>query len=246
MVGAAKLKNPGTLVVPDMIESRLELAKKTGADVVLNPGKEDVVARVKELSGGYGCDAYIEAASHPVSVTQGLSMIRKLGRFVKFSVFNEPTTVDWSIIGDRKELDIYGAHLGPHTYPLHIDPAQAQDRYGGGSDSYAISGEVRRGHSSRGLMEGIRKGNSRAVRPGIPKDIADGAKVSVAVPKATWRLRRPDRRSGHSRTVHGMAEAFGAASSGGTTLASICRATIFFLPCPGCLNVSVFYSILLT
>lgn len=121
MVGAARLKNPGTLVVLDMIDSRLELAGKIGADVTLNPGREDVVARVKEMTGGYGCDVYIEAASHPSSVVQGLSMIRKLGRFVEFSVFNEPTTVDWSIIGDRKELDIYGAHLGPGAYPLAID-----------------------------------------------------------------------------------------------------------------------------
>lgn len=121
MVAAARLKNPGLLVVLDMMDSRLELARRIGADIALNPGTEDVVARVKELTGGYGCDVYIEAASHPSSVVQGLSMIRKLGRFVEFSVFSEATTVDWSIIGDRKELDIYGAHLGPHAYPLAID-----------------------------------------------------------------------------------------------------------------------------
>ncbi len=40
-------------------------------------------------------------------------MIRKLGRFVEFSVFGKDTTVDWSIIGDRKELDIRGAHSVP-------------------------------------------------------------------------------------------------------------------------------------
>jgi threonine dehydrogenase-like Zn-dependent dehydrogenase len=48
-------------------------------------------------------------------------MIRKLGRFVEFSVFNDPVTIDWSIIGDRKELDILGSHLGPYCYPLVID-----------------------------------------------------------------------------------------------------------------------------
>jgi threonine dehydrogenase-like Zn-dependent dehydrogenase len=29
-------------------------------------------------------------------------------------------TADWSIIGDRKHLDIYGAHLGPYCYPFTI------------------------------------------------------------------------------------------------------------------------------
>ncbi|GAA3318653.1 hypothetical protein GCM10020331_022330 [Ectobacillus funiculus] len=43
-------------------------------------------------------------------------MIRKLGRFVEFSVFKDPVTVDWSIISDRKELDVLGSHLGPYCY----------------------------------------------------------------------------------------------------------------------------------
>ncbi len=29
--------------------------------------------------------------------------------------------MDWSIIGDRKELDIRGAHLRPYCYPIAID-----------------------------------------------------------------------------------------------------------------------------
>ncbi|WP_199613982.1 alcohol dehydrogenase catalytic domain-containing protein [Paenibacillus alkalitolerans] len=121
MVGAAKLSGPGKLVVLDMMDHRLEMAKAFGADIVLNPGKTDVVAEVKALTDGYGCDIYIEATGHPKAVEQGLSMIRKLGRFVEFSVFKEPVTVDWSIIGDRKELDILGSHLGPYCYPIVID-----------------------------------------------------------------------------------------------------------------------------
>ena len=48
-------------------------------------------------------------------------MIRRLGTFVEFSVFGEPVTVDWTIIGDTKELNIHGSHLGPYCYPLAID-----------------------------------------------------------------------------------------------------------------------------
>ena len=29
-------------------------------------------------------------------------------------------TVDWSIISDDKELDVRGAHLGPHCWPAAI------------------------------------------------------------------------------------------------------------------------------
>ena len=48
-------------------------------------------------------------------------MIRKLGRFVEFSVFGAPTTLDWSVIGDGKELDVLGSHLSPYCFPFVID-----------------------------------------------------------------------------------------------------------------------------
>lgn len=121
MITYARMKNPAKLIVLDMIDARLEKAKEFGADMVLNPGKEDVVKTIMDLTEGYGCDIYIEATGHPSSVKQGLDMIRKLGRFVEFSVFGSETTVDWSVIGDGKELDILGAHLSPYCFPFVID-----------------------------------------------------------------------------------------------------------------------------
>jgi threonine dehydrogenase-like Zn-dependent dehydrogenase len=121
MVGAARLKNPGVLISVDMQDYRLEIAKKLGADITINLKKENAVQKVLDLTEGYGCDVYIEATGHPNAVVQGLQMIRKLGTFVEFSVMREPVTADWTIIGDTKELNIHGSHLGPYTYPLAID-----------------------------------------------------------------------------------------------------------------------------
>jgi L-iditol 2-dehydrogenase len=121
MVQVARLKTPRKLIVVDPVEERLALARSYGADLTIDPTKENAAAAVRSLTGGYGCDVYIEATGNPVGVTQGLDMIRKLGRFVEFSVFGKETTADWSIIGDRKELDIRGAHLSPYTYPVAID-----------------------------------------------------------------------------------------------------------------------------
>ncbi len=73
------------------------------------------------LTEGYGCDIYIEATGHPNSVNQGLQLIRKMGTFVEFSVFKDLVTVDWSIISDRKELDVLGAHLSPFCYETVIE-----------------------------------------------------------------------------------------------------------------------------
>lgn len=118
----ARLKSPKLLIGIDMKPRRNELAEKLGADIVLNPLEIDAVAEVKKLTGGYGCDIYIHDSGHPSGVIQGLQMLRKHGVFVEFSVFSQETSVDWSIIGDRKELTILGSHIsGREGYPVAID-----------------------------------------------------------------------------------------------------------------------------
>lgn len=121
MVQVARLKTPKKLIVIDMVDQRLALATEYGADLVINPSKEDAEAIVRSHTERYGCDVYIETTGAPIGVTQGLNMIRKLGRFVEFSVFGKETTVDWSIIGEEKELDLRGAHLSADCYPIAID-----------------------------------------------------------------------------------------------------------------------------
>ncbi len=121
MVGAIKIKNPKKLIVFDLKDERLQMAKRFGADIVVNPAKENAVERIMEMTSGYGCDVYIEATGNPKSVEQGLAAIRKMGTFVEFSVFSQATSVDWSIIGDRKELNIYGAHISPYCYEPVIE-----------------------------------------------------------------------------------------------------------------------------
>ncbi len=121
IVQLVKLANPKNLVVIDVMDSRLELAKKYGATVTINPKNEDAVKKVQDMTGGYGCNVYYEVTGHPSGVIQGLQMIRKKGRFVEYSVFGEATTVDWSVIGEKKSIEIRGAHLGPYCYPAALD-----------------------------------------------------------------------------------------------------------------------------
>jgi threonine dehydrogenase-like Zn-dependent dehydrogenase len=129
MVGIARLKNPKLLIALDVKDDRLKKAEEFGADMVWNPQKINTVDEIKRVTGGYGCDIYIEATGHPASVVQGMDMIRKLGRFVEFSVFAQPTQLDWSIIGDQKELDLLGSHLSPYCFPAVIAWIH-QDRVG--------------------------------------------------------------------------------------------------------------------
>lgn len=120
VIAGAVAKSPLTVIALDMDDQKLDLAKACGADLTINIGREDAVAKVKELTEGYGADVYIECTGHPSAVSQGLNLLRKLGTFVEYSVFGSDVTVDWSIISDDKELDVRGAHLGPHTWPAAI------------------------------------------------------------------------------------------------------------------------------
>ena len=46
------MKNPAKIIALDLYNWKLQLGKDSGADVLLNPKQLDVVAKVKELSGG--------------------------------------------------------------------------------------------------------------------------------------------------------------------------------------------------
>ena len=117
MVAGAAAKSPAQVVALDMSDHKLALAKRCGATFTLNIATDDVLSAVRDLTGGYGADVYLEGSGHPSAVAQGLNLLRKLGTFVEYSVFGSDVTVDWSIISDDKELDVLGAHLGPHCWP---------------------------------------------------------------------------------------------------------------------------------
>jgi threonine dehydrogenase-like Zn-dependent dehydrogenase len=120
MVAGSVAKSPAKVIALDVAETKLELARLCGADLTLNIAGTDVVQTIKDMTGGYGADVYLEGTGHPSAVPQGLNLLRKLGTFVEYSVFKDNVTVDWSIISDDKELTVLGAHLGPHCWPAAI------------------------------------------------------------------------------------------------------------------------------
>ena len=120
MIAGAAAKFPAQIVALDMAPEKLELARKCGATRTVNINEEDALEVVRGLTDGYGADVYLEGSGHPSAVLQGLNLLRKLGTFVEYGVFGSDVTVDWSIISDDKELDVRGAHLGPHCWPAAI------------------------------------------------------------------------------------------------------------------------------
>ncbi|MEM4290320.1 MAG: alcohol dehydrogenase catalytic domain-containing protein [Nitrososphaerota archaeon] len=120
MLEATKLKNPKMIIVASTNDNRLRVAKELGADLAINPNKEDLVEIVKKETNGIGADVVLEAAGTPRAIEDAVNLLRKRGRLLVFGVYSEKTTIDFSIISDIKELEIFGAHLGLYAYPSAI------------------------------------------------------------------------------------------------------------------------------
>lgn len=78
---AAKLAGTAKLVISGggRREYRLELARKLGADIVINSKKEDLVKKIMELTNMKGVDAVLEAVGIQITVQQAMRMVKKGG-----------------------------------------------------------------------------------------------------------------------------------------------------------------------
>jgi alcohol dehydrogenase len=89
----AKLFTPGKIVALDVADARLAKALEFGADVVVNNGSEDAVARVMELTGGLGADVAVEAVGVPETFELCAELIRPGGRLANVGVHGHPATL---------------------------------------------------------------------------------------------------------------------------------------------------------
>jgi alcohol dehydrogenase len=89
----AKLHTPGRIVAIDLAESRLEKAREFGADVTIDNGREDAVARVMELTGGLGADVAMEAVGVPDTFELCTELVRPGGRVANIGVHGHPATL---------------------------------------------------------------------------------------------------------------------------------------------------------
>lgn len=77
----AKLAGAGRVIVIDMDNSRLEVAKEGGADLVLNPKEVDLVQAVKDYNGILA-DVVFEATGAKGTEQTALDLVRDRGRVV--------------------------------------------------------------------------------------------------------------------------------------------------------------------
>ena len=82
----AQLYTPSQIIAIDLSDARLEKAREFGADVAINNGSDDALARVLELTGGLGADVVIEAVGVPATFELCTELVRPGGRVANVGV----------------------------------------------------------------------------------------------------------------------------------------------------------------
>jgi threonine 3-dehydrogenase len=83
-----------TIFALEVNPHRRELAKKMGADVVLDPAAGDVIAQVREATGGDGVDVLLEMSGNPSAIHQGFEILRPGGRASLLGLPSQPVQID--------------------------------------------------------------------------------------------------------------------------------------------------------
>ena len=118
---ALKARGVSEVYVVDLMDKRLEKAMELGATGVINGGKEDVVEKIKELTGGLGADLIIETAGSQPTTVQAIHAAKKGSTIVLvgYSKSGE-MTLPMSLALD-KELTFKTVFRYRHIYPMAID-----------------------------------------------------------------------------------------------------------------------------
>lgn len=100
---------------------RLELAKKMGADIIIDTQKEDLTEVIDELTDGYGVDKVYDASGSIHAVNQSLPLLKKSGSFIQVGLFAEklnPLDIESTI---QRELKYVGSRSqNPFDWPIAI------------------------------------------------------------------------------------------------------------------------------
>lgn len=113
MTQVARLKGCKVIAV-DLEDYRLRLAEKFGAAVCINAREEDVVKRVREVTGR-GSDVVVEAAGTRGTVEQTPFLVRKAGRVALVGEF-----AGYLDLEDADDAVFFTTYISPLEYPLAV------------------------------------------------------------------------------------------------------------------------------
>jgi threonine dehydrogenase-like Zn-dependent dehydrogenase len=126
-LAVAKVAGASQVIVIGAPRHRLEMAKRFGADHVVDIEQArtpaERIAAVRELTRGYGADVVLECVGAPPAVVEGMEMCRDGGKYLILGHYCDAGTVAWNPhVVTRKQLDVFGSWSSePRHMKLAID-----------------------------------------------------------------------------------------------------------------------------
>jgi L-iditol 2-dehydrogenase len=105
-------------IMIDLVDERLEFAKKLGADETINSRAESMLQIVRDVTNGYGADVVIEAIGLPATWEDAIRLAKKGGTVLEFG--GCPPGTEIKVNAEQLhygELTVLGTF---HTTPLHF------------------------------------------------------------------------------------------------------------------------------
>jgi len=93
-VPICKMAGAEIVMAMDVNEYRLDLARQLGADVLINPTKEDPIETVRKYSRGYGVDVVLEMSGNATAIRQSLKSARNGARVSLLGIPSRPLELD--------------------------------------------------------------------------------------------------------------------------------------------------------
>jgi L-iditol 2-dehydrogenase len=109
-LACVKIQNPNKIFVSDLSDTRLEIAKQMGADVVINPSKNNLQEIIMSETNNKGLDAVAEAVGVASTVKQGIDVLTFGGSAVWIGISSKIIDVEMQKIV-TKELTVKGSFL---------------------------------------------------------------------------------------------------------------------------------------
>jgi len=112
-LAVVKTQNPNSVIVTDLSTSRLEMAKKLGADVVLNPSNINIAKEVSSVFGDKLADVTIEAVGVGATALQSIESLAPMGKSVWIGNSAKNVEIDMQSIVTRG-LCVLGSYIYTH------------------------------------------------------------------------------------------------------------------------------------
>lgn len=105
----ARHSGAATLIGVSRSASKLAMARRMGADHVVDAGRQDAIATVLEITGGQGADLVIDAAGAPELIRPAIEMLRPGGRLLVYGISNKIVPDLTMFAMYMKELTLIGS-----------------------------------------------------------------------------------------------------------------------------------------